>query len=43
MDGSCSEAAGEAASVDKEVVPFGIGGSASSSSFPGDETLNQHK
>lgn len=29
--------------MDEEVLPFGEGGSVSSSSFPGSETLNQYK
>lgn len=39
VKGACSEAAGEVACVDKEIFPFGIGGSALSSSFAGGETL----
>lgn len=42
VDGVCSQAAWEAGRVEEE-VSFGEVGSASSSSFPGSETLNQHK
>lgn len=41
VDGTCSEAAGDVACWDRDV--FSFGGSASSSSFPGGEPLNQPK
>lgn len=43
VEGACSMAICDASRMDDDIVPFGIGGSALSSSFTGAGTLNRQK